>query len=290
MSQNQGIAASVQARAQEVAKEDFQQAKDLVNDATKSGAYLYPIKGIFYFLTHRSLWKPLLSRIGPTLALSVGVTVPMFIFTYVPQLTVLVFVNGPVAVFTTVLLILSESSTIISVISRNFLLQEALLDTFDGTLVAKGATNIVQEGRELQPGFDPIAKLGKIVKSPFERFSPKALVRYFMYLPLNFIPVVGTIIFILIQGRNRGQSIHDRYFQLKSWSASRRRAWLHAHTGAYSAFGVVATLLEIVPVASMFFSFTNAVGAALWAADLEAQGTQATEPSDQPASSNNKDD
>lgn len=134
----------------------------------------------------------------------------MFIFTYVPQLTVLVFVNGPVAVFTTVLLILSESSTIISVISRNFLLQEALLDTFDGTLVAKGATNIVQEGRELQPGFDPIAKLGKIVKSPFERFSPKALVRYFMYLPLNFIPVVGTIIFILIQGRNRGQSIHDR--------------------------------------------------------------------------------
>lgn len=152
----------------------------------------------------------MLSRIGPTLALSVGVTVPMFIFTYVPQLTVLVFVNGPVAVFTTVLLILSESSTIISVISRNFLLQEALLDTFDGTLVAKGATNIVQEGRELQPGFDPIAKLGKIVKSPFERFSPKALVRYFMYLPLNFIPVVGTIIFILIQGRNRGQSIHDR--------------------------------------------------------------------------------
>lgn len=31
-----------------------------------------------------------------------------------------------------------------------------------------------------------------------------------MYLPLNFIPVVGTVIFVLIQGRNRGNSVHDR--------------------------------------------------------------------------------
>ena len=80
----------------------------------------------------------------------------MFFFTYLPQLAVLVFVNGPLAVFTTVLLILNESSTIVSLISRNFLMQEALLDTFDGVLVNKGATNIVSEGRELQPGSDPI--------------------------------------------------------------------------------------------------------------------------------------
>ena len=33
--------------------------------------------------------------------------------------------------------------------------------------------------------------------------------------------------------------------------------------------GLVAVLLELVPVAGLFFSFTNMVGAALWAADLE---------------------
>lgn len=112
----------------------------------------------------------------------------MFAFTYVPQLAILVFVNGPLAVFTTVLLILSESSTIINVLSRNFLLQDALLDTFDGTLVSRDATNIVSEGRQLKAGGDPMARLGKIIKTPFSGFSPKALVRYFMYLPLNFIP------------------------------------------------------------------------------------------------------
>lgn len=35
------------------------------------------------------------------------------------------------------------------------------------------------------------------------------------------------------------------------------------------SFGVAATLLEMVPVASILFSFTNTVGAALWAADME---------------------
>lgn len=122
--------------------------------------------------------------------MSVGVISAMFFFTYLPQLGVLVFVNGPLAVFTTVVLILSESATIVSVISRSWLLHDALLDTFDGTLISKNATNIVSEGREIKSGGDPIAKLGKILKSPFDRFSPKAIVRYVMYLPLNFIPGV----------------------------------------------------------------------------------------------------
>jgi hypothetical protein len=122
----------------------------------------------------------------------------------------LVFVNGPLAVFTTVLLILNESSAIINIISRNFLLQDALLDTFDGTLLSKNATGIVSEGRQIKAGGDPIARLGKVLRSPFSSFSPKALVRYVMYLPLNFIPVMGTVVFILLQGRSRGNSAHDR--------------------------------------------------------------------------------
>lgn len=36
-----------------------------------------------------------------------------------------------------------------------------------------------------------------------------------------------------------------------------------------SSFGVAAVLLELVPVASILFAFTNTVGAALWAADME---------------------
>lgn len=201
---------SVQAKAHEVAHEDISRAKTLVNDAARSGSYLYPIKGIFYFFTHKALWKPLLSRLAPTVTLSLGVITTMFFLTYLPQLGIMVFVNGPLAVFTTVLLVLNESSAIISVISKNFLLQDAILDTFDGTLVEKNATGIVKEGRQLKSGSDSIQRLGKVLKSPFSRFSLKSLVRYVIYLPLNFIPVVGTVVFILIQGEEHtADARHD---------------------------------------------------------------------------------
>jgi len=88
------------------------------------------------------------------------------------------FINGPLAPFTTVLLVLSESSTIITMLSRSFFIQDALIDTFDGTLMAEHESNVVAEGRQIKSGGDPISKLGKLAKPPFEKFTPKALLRY----------------------------------------------------------------------------------------------------------------
>ncbi|PFH58472.1 hypothetical protein XA68_13630 [Ophiocordyceps unilateralis] len=268
---------SVGDKAQHVLQEDYGKAKAVALDALRSRAYLYPVKGIFYLVTHRALWKPFLSRLGPYVSLYVAVVGAMFFFAYLPQLAVLVFVNGPLAVVTTVVLILNESSALVNALSRNWILQDAIVDTFDGTLVARNATATVSQGRELRSGADPMQRLGKILLSPFDRFSPTALVRYVMYLPLNFIPVVGTAMFLFLQGRNRGKLVHGRYFQLKKWSASQRSHWLDEHIGPYTAFGLVATLLEMIPLASIFFTFTNTVGAALWAADIEALDTTMTD-------------
>ena len=41
------------------------------------------------------------------------------------------------------------------------------------------------------------------------------------------------------------------------------------------SFGIPAVLLELVPIAGIFFAFTNTVGAALWAADMEQKQTTA---------------
>ena len=214
------------------------------------------------------------SKIIPVVGLALGVVIFMFTFTYLPQVGIMFFTNGPLAPFTTILLILSESATITNMLSRNFIVQDAMIDTFDGTLVARNSTKLVSQGRELKQGGDAVSRLGKIAKKPFEKFTIKALVRYFMYLPLNFIPVVGTAFFIFIQGRNKGKSAHARYFNLKGWKQSDVDSFTTEHVGPYTAFGAMATLLELVPVASILFSFTNTVGAALWAADIEKNGTE----------------
>jgi hypothetical protein len=101
----------------------------------------------------------------------------MFIFVYLPQAAVLSIFNGPLAAFTTVLLTLSESSTIITLLSRNFLIEDALIDTFDGTLLARNETEVLAEGRQLKSGTDPIMRLGKMIKKPFSKFTPKAFIR-----------------------------------------------------------------------------------------------------------------
>jgi hypothetical protein len=127
----------------------------------------------------------------------------------------------------------------------------------------------VARERQLKPSRDPIGKMGKLFKKPFERFTPKAIIRYFMYLPLNFIPVVGTFLFVYLQGKRFGPVAHARYFQLKGMSKSQREKHIEEREAAYTSFGVPAVLLELVPFAGIFFTFTNTVGAALWAADME---------------------
>ena len=39
----------------------------------------------------------------------------------------------------------------------------------------------------------------------------------------------------------------------------------------FYSFGIASFLFEMVPFASLVFAFTNTVGAALWAADMEKQ-------------------
>ncbi len=97
-------------------------------------------------------------------------------------------------------------------------------------------TGIVSEGRQIRSGNDPIAKLGKVFKKPFERFTPKAIIRYFMYMPLNFIPVVGTVLFIILQGKKFGPNAHARYFQLKEMNARQREEFVEKRKGAYTRY------------------------------------------------------
>ncbi|KAL9088331.1 MAG: hypothetical protein Q9165_006256 [Trypethelium subeluteriae] len=143
------------------------------------------------------------------------------------------------------------------------------------TLVSRSETSLVLRGREVKSGHDPMQRLGRMLTRPFAKFTPKALARYFMYLPLNFIPVVGTVLFVMLQGKRTGPFLHSRYFELKEMSRRQQEQFIEERRGAYTGFGVVATLLEMVPVVGIFFAFTNTVGAALWASDMEGQSTTA---------------
>lgn len=158
----------------------------------------------------------------------------MFLFTYVPQAAVMALTQGPLAAITAALLVLSESSAIFTFLSKTLLIEESLIDTFDGTLMTRGSTNLVASGRQISADGDSMARLGKLIKKPFAKFAPDAIIRYFLYLPLNFIPVVGTVVFLVLQGRRMGPGALSRYFQLKEWNSAQKERFVQQHQGAFT--------------------------------------------------------
>ncbi|KAK0306285.1 hypothetical protein LTR54_015993 [Friedmanniomyces endolithicus] len=77
------------AKVKETALEEVQRARQIAEEGARSGAYLYPLKarplcsattGMYYFATHKDLYKPLLSRLVPSLTLGAGITIFMFLY------------------------------------------------------------------------------------------------------------------------------------------------------------------------------------------------------------------
>lgn len=180
-----------------------------------------------------------------------GVTTAMFFFTYLPHTAVLSITSGPLlGPISAAFMILTESSTITNYLARRFIIGDALLDVFDGTLVACGEEELVSEGRQLEGGSnkkessgekDPMSRLGAIVRRPLEsarEITPQSMIKSLLYLPLNFVPVLGTVLYVFVQGKKIGPLLHERYFQLKRWDSEHalgeRKEWVEKRRAAYT--------------------------------------------------------
>ncbi|KAH8928875.1 hypothetical protein BT69DRAFT_1256937 [Atractiella rhizophila] len=239
-------------------------------------AWMYPLQGIVYFALHPVLYRAAKTPILRQLALNSVVIGTMFVFFYLPQVAIMALFSGPLAFVSAVPVVLAESSVIVKLIQRFFfdLHQQETLDyIFDETLAQEGFITLASQGHDPLPAPGPEGQLlGKRnVPSPPPR-KVSGLLRYLVSLPLNAIPVVGTILFAIWNGRMSGADCHRRYFQLLRFSDEKKKEAKEKRMRAYTAFGTTVNLLNIViPFGSVITSFTSTVGAALWAIDLEKE-------------------
>ncbi|CAE6406996.1 hypothetical protein ACGC1H_002280 [Rhizoctonia solani] len=259
----------------DIARSQVRAAANVGQEAVSSGAYVYPVKGIYYLLGHPRLYKPIAKPLGLSFLTNLGILLFLFTVTYLPQAAFMCIFNGPLGFITAVPLILGEAAALTSIIARTFLLGPALEDLFDETLLLQGQTALVSNGREVTTQSGSKA-LGRLLLKPLDRFSKEGMVRYILSIPLNFIPVVGTVFFLGYNGAKSGPGYHARYFQLKRFTEDERKRWISKRRGAYTSFGFAALALNLIPFATLVFSCTSAVGAALWAADEEK--TQGSRP------------
>ena len=80
-----------------------------------------------------------------------------------------------------------------------------------------------------------------------------------MYLPLNFIPVVGTVIFVVLQGKKYGPNAHARYFQLKGMGKVQKERHVEERRGAYTAYVILPSSCVKVLVLTIFADSESAL-------------------------------
>ncbi|RPA85968.1 hypothetical protein BJ508DRAFT_200540, partial [Ascobolus immersus RN42] len=232
--------------------------------------------GIGYLLTHRQLFPPFVRYIIPLVLLTFGVFFFLFAFTYIPQVAILSFFHGPLAFTNAVFIILGEGATLVAVIAENWMCESGIVDIFDCVLLLHGRSEKIAKTRELRLEKMDLKErtgvadaLGKYKISPYLRFSCRLVVEYLLFFPLSFIPLVGVGLFIALSAYHLGPLAHYRYFQLKGLDKQERKAEIQGRKWRYWLFGCGHLTLQMVPVLSIFFLFTSAVGAALWAVRLE---------------------
>jgi hypothetical protein len=160
-----------------------------------------------------------------------------------------------------------------------FFVDESQVDIFDAVLVAEGYEDLVKEGRPVAPErdidgvvLDPVMRLGRPNKPAcFSPFSCRQITEYVFLLPVNFIPWVGSVIFLFLIGYRAGPLMAWRYFQLRGFNREARKKFIKERRWWYAWFGTTAMLLQLVPILDMLFLFTSAAGSALLAARIETQ-------------------
>lgn len=104
-------------------------------------------------------------------------------------------------------------------------------------------------------------------------------------LPLNLIPVAGTIAYAYINGPYLGWDYMDMYFEAIHMEGKQQRIEvmgennsvctpsIYTSENEYMRFGFPGVLLESIPIfGPAVFSLTNSCAAALWACDMELSG------------------
>lgn len=242
---------------------------------------LYPLRGMQYFATHPVLWGNLLLLTIPQVILTVSVFVVAYAFLYPPQAALAFLLNGPAGTIAAFISLFQQATSITRSISEVFLFPKPLRVLFDGVLVQEGMDRVILQGRLNAPPASEESDYRRAtnwLKSvPRKLLFPTWLFMIVLRFLLSFIPFLGPLLVIAIDGPGTAGRCLGRYFELKCYDKPMVNAFIRKHRVQWYWFGLCASALESIPFVGFVFTFTNTTGGALWAARIERQEIRATQ-------------
>ena len=229
--------------------------------ANFSPAFIYPLKGIWYFATHRYLYPLAKARLLPLTVLSIGVLALLFLTAYLPIVAFLAIfhINKGSAWVNGTFFILGIGTLLISIVFEAMFVDNTQVDIFDAVMIGEGYEHLVRRRRPVSEDIDesdPVKRLGTREKgAKFAPFSFRQILEFALLLPLNFIPFVGVPLFLLGTGYRAGPLLNWRYYALKGFSKKERKEFIKTkqRRWEYMWFGSVyvsllSTIIENIPL------------------------------------------
>ncbi|CAF1215232.1 unnamed protein product [Adineta ricciae] len=236
-------------------------------------SYTYPFRGIFYLLSHPSLWRQISCGLLISILVSIVTSVLFFVFIFPLQAHAFEeYMSDWLSWIISFFITIYEIGILLLVISSLFLAyyMDVIFDA-----VWREETMGLTEGIT--------QRISSTTYSCIKSFFILILFRVILVIitsPLNLIPILGTILFIYVNGYYYAWSLHCRYFDLLGLTFLQGKHFVEENRNDYSQFGIVGIFLELIPFVNLITPITNVIGSALWACDIERY----KEPSQHPRS------
>ena len=239
----------------------------------------YPGQGFLYFIVRKQCWQYFFTHLKPLFIVAIVVYILA-----IPISLILVLATGGM-ILTVLPSILQSCNFIINFINKSIILPKILHKLFDCIVHEHIKDQYGYQYNKLPrgvlnpylPGFYGETILGRTIRTSIRLGGPIWwIMKLILCFLVNMIPIVGPLLVIIIRADASGFGKHKRYFHLKGYSAAQiHYVWVH-RWGQYFAFGFVALLMESIPVMGYLFVFTNVIGAAYWAVDIEREQRRVT--------------
>ncbi|KAL4168035.1 hypothetical protein KRP22_011442 [Phytophthora ramorum] len=225
----------------------------------------YPLRGILYFLGDQHLWRLSVCPVLLTVAVALGVAITLSILTLHRQEEAL-YAAGFSALFAWLLAIIFVviEVFIVTVVFGLVCLEWFKDKIFAHVLIERGYRELVENEERHSPFLRVLTSCCRV--SVMLRLGLLVIT-----LPLNMVPVLGNITYAWLNGTLMAWEAHLYYFEMKALDFEQQKEIVSQRKLQYSAFGMQAMLLEMIPIAGAIFMFTNAAAAALFAASIERE-------------------
>ncbi|KAJ3166118.1 hypothetical protein HDU88_003666 [Geranomyces variabilis] len=266
----------------------------------------YPFAGILYTATHfQDLAEPVAKSLSIALATSLATIIPLILLTLgiqtkiamkglrsvdpnLPRATVL---GVRLAKWIALLMCAFEASLVVYMVlgakldaTRASLFHDVLLSrsssvgayVSDPMYTLPAAHTAASKSDQIKTLHDLATIASTHTRSPMDVFTRP--LHAALGFALQFIPVLGPLMYGWLEGERTGIASHVQLFKLKEMKPEDRAQWVLARRDQYAQFGFTAAMLEAIPVVGAVTKYTNAVGAALWAADLEQRQAELRNP------------